>query len=105
MAGTREGGKKAAATNKQKHGDDFYARIGSVGGRNGHTGGFGSDTVGKDGLTGQERAAIAGRKGGQKSKRGPSKHPHITNEEVEKAKAKKERGGWKWLFSGRKDRQ
>lgn len=32
MAGTLEGGKKAAAKNKAKYGDDFYARIGHKGG-------------------------------------------------------------------------
>lgn len=37
MAGTLAGGRKAAITNKQKYGEDFYARIGAKGGRNGHT--------------------------------------------------------------------
>ena len=40
MAGTKAGGKAAAATNKAKYGDNFYAKIGASGGRNGHTGGF-----------------------------------------------------------------
>ena len=40
MAGTKAGGKKAAATNKFKYGDGFYKRIGSRGGKKGHTGGF-----------------------------------------------------------------
>ena len=40
MSGTTLGGKRAAASNKQKFGDDFYARIGSIGGQRGHTGGF-----------------------------------------------------------------
>ena len=103
MSGTKIGGQKAAATNLKKHGDDFYARIGRMGGQNGHTGGFASEKVGKDGLTGTERAKIAGQKGGQLSKRGQARHPHITNEEVEAAKEKnKERGGGKGLFSGRK---
>lgn len=74
MAGTKDGGRRAAATNKQRHGKDFYARIGSRGGKNGHTGGFASDVVGKDGLTGAQRAKIAGAIGGRKSKRGPAKH-------------------------------
>ena len=43
MAGTREGGKRAAETNKRLHGDGFYAEIGAKGGRNGHTGGFAAD--------------------------------------------------------------
>lgn len=32
MSGTRAGGLKCAATNKLKHGDDFYKQIGSQGG-------------------------------------------------------------------------
>lgn len=74
MAGTIEGGRKAAATNKAKYGKEFYANIGRKGGSNGHTGGFASEEPGKDGLTGPERAKIAGKKGGAKSKRGSSNH-------------------------------
>lgn len=74
MAGTREGGRKAAITNRIRHGEGFYARIGQMGGHNGTTGGFNSDVVGKDGLTGRERARIAGRKGGLISRRGPAKN-------------------------------
>lgn len=70
MSGTKVGGAKAAYTNKLKYGLDFYARIGERGGRNGHTGGFNSDKVGKDGLTGFERAKIVGAKGGKISRRG-----------------------------------
>ena len=40
MSGTKEGGLKASTTNKARHGEDFYNRIGSVGGKNGTTGGF-----------------------------------------------------------------
>jgi hypothetical protein len=29
MAGTKEGGKAAASTNKTKYGKDFYAKIGA----------------------------------------------------------------------------
>lgn len=65
MSGTIEGGRKAAKTNLLKHGSDFYARIGSRGGKKGHTGGFYNDP---------ERAAELGRIGGLKSKRGPAKH-------------------------------
>lgn len=36
MAGTKEGGKKAAATNKKIHGANFYAEIGRKGGRKSH---------------------------------------------------------------------
>lgn len=72
MAGTREGGLKAAKTNKEKHGADFYARIGRAGGSKTPKTprGFASEVVGKDGLTGLQRAKAAGRKGGQVSKRG-----------------------------------
>ena len=60
MAGTKAGGKKAAATNLERHGRDFYREIGAEGGRNGHTGGFASNP---------ELAKIAGAKGGRISKR------------------------------------
>ena len=61
MPGTLEGGRKAAATNKKRHGADFYTRIGGKGGRSGHTGGFAADP---------ELAKIAGRKGGMISRKG-----------------------------------
>ena len=61
MAGTIEGGKAAAATNKAKYGDDFYAKIGAQGGKNGRTGGF---------FANRELARIAGAKGGKLSRRG-----------------------------------
>lgn len=60
MAGTLAGGKKAAKTNISKYGEDFYSRIGTKGGRNGHTGGF---------ATNPALARIAGAKGGKKSRR------------------------------------
>lgn len=64
MAGTRAGGLKAAKTNAERHGKDFYARIGRMGGRNGHTGGFASNP---------ELARTAGAKGGKISRRGKAK--------------------------------
>lgn len=64
MAGTKEGGAKAVETVKARHGADFYARIGRLGGRNGHTGGFAAN---------HELAKIAGAIGGKKSKRGKAK--------------------------------
>lgn len=82
MPGTKAGGLKAAATNKKKYGEGFYSRIGKKGGYNGTTGGFGSDKVGKDGLTGAERARIAGAKGGKKSRRGPAKKKNDTSLQV-----------------------
>lgn len=65
MAGTKAGGQKAAATNREKYGDDFYSWIGRKGGRNGHTGGFAAN---------RQLAKIAGAKGGRLSKRGPAKN-------------------------------
>lgn len=70
MSGTLAGGKAAAETNKKKFGSDFYKQIGALGGRKGRTGGFASNFVGTDGLTGRERAKSAGYKGGKVSKRG-----------------------------------
>lgn len=71
MSGNKAGGQKAAITNKLRHGEDFYSRIGKKGGRNSTNGGFASDKLGADGLTGRERAVIAGTKGGRISRRGP----------------------------------
>lgn len=65
MAGTKEGAKKAAATNLARYGKEFYARIGRKGGQNGNTGGFAAN---------RELARQAGRKGGSISRRGPAKH-------------------------------
>lgn len=69
MAGTKDGGRKAAELNKKKYGEDFYIKIGSLGGKVGKTGGFASQKVGADGLTGVQRASVAGTKGGKKSRR------------------------------------
>ena len=63
MAGTKAGGKAAAATNKKKYGSDFYARIGAKGGQKGHTGGFAA------GEEGRERARKYGAIGGRISRR------------------------------------
>lgn len=73
MAGSVAGGKRAAEVNKRNHGDDFYSRIGRLGGKASRTGGFASEVVGPDGLTGRERASKAGIIGGLKSRRGPGK--------------------------------
>ena len=73
MSGTKEGGRKAALKCVEKYGDNFYAVIGRKGGQKGKTGGFASDKVGEDGLTGRQRARVAGAKGGHISKRGPAK--------------------------------
>ena len=60
MPGTKEGGMKAAATNRSRHGKDFYAKIGAKGGKLGTTGGFAAN---------RELAREAGRKGGMISRR------------------------------------
>lgn len=69
MAGTKAGGIKAAETNLRRD-PNFYARIGSIGGKNGHTGGFAANP---------ELAREAGRKGGRISKRGKSTKPTTKN--------------------------
>ena len=78
MAGTKAGAKKAAATIKEKYGEDFYRKLGRKGGQNGrgefYTGGFACLERGSDGLTGPERARILGAKWGRISKRGPAKN-------------------------------
>lgn len=61
MAGTINGGKAAAKTNKARHGKNFYAEIGRKGGQNGNKGGF---------YVNRELAREAGRKGGLRSRRG-----------------------------------
>lgn len=60
MSGTKIGGQAAATTNKKKYGSDFYAKIGSKGGKLGHTGGF---------FANRELARAAGARGGRISRR------------------------------------
>lgn len=66
MSGTKLGGQRAAATNKKKYGDDFYAKVGAIGGKNGTTGGFAYSKA-----NGLDWHIEAGRKGGTISKRVP----------------------------------
>ena len=62
MSGTKAGGLKAAQTNKKKYGDDFYKKKGALGGKvTGVLKGFAANP---------ELARIAGKKGGQNSRRG-----------------------------------
>lgn len=61
MAGTKKGGELAAKTNKLRHGPNFYAQIGKMGGRKSRNGGFAAN---------RDLARIAGAKGGKKSRRG-----------------------------------
>lgn len=60
MSGTIEGGKKAAATNKELYGANFYTTIGRLGGEKSRGGGFAKDS---------ELARAAGRLGGMRSSR------------------------------------
>lgn len=60
MSGNKIGGLKARDANYERHGADFYAKIGHLGGKAGHTGGF---------YNNPEKAAEAGRKGGKISRR------------------------------------
>lgn len=60
MAGTKDGGLKAAAKNIERYGEDFYAKIGAKGGKKSRTGGFAAN---------RELARIAGAKGGKISRR------------------------------------
>ena len=60
MAGTRKGGQKAAATNKQRYGAAFYETIGRMGGRKSRGGGFAKNP---------DLARIAGQRGGKASRR------------------------------------
>lgn len=60
MAGTKEGGAKAASTNKLRYGTDFYRQIGRMGGRLSTGGGFAAD---------RNFASAMGRKGGLASRR------------------------------------
>jgi general stress protein YciG len=69
MSGTMTGGVKTAETNKKKYGSDYYRNIGKLGGLKSRGGGFASNIVGADGLTGAERARVAGAKGGKISKK------------------------------------
>lgn len=66
MAGSKLGGLKARETNIKLHGDDFYKRIGRMGGKAG-------DPTKKGFASNIERAKKAGAKGGKISKRGPAK--------------------------------
>lgn len=60
MSGTNIGGKNAAKTNKERYGEDFYIKIGALGGKKSKGGGFAKYP---------ELAREAGRKGGRVSKR------------------------------------
>jgi general stress protein YciG len=60
MSGTREGGLAATQTNRLKHGPDFYARLGKLGGAAGRGHKF---------AHGKVDPAVAGKLGGRKSRK------------------------------------
>ena len=67
MAGNRESGLVAAQTNKERYGEDFYSRIGALGGKLSKTGGF---------YANRELARRAGAIGGAVSRKtGPNTNP------------------------------
>lgn len=67
MPGTMTGGKKARETNKERYGDDYYKRIGSMGGKK-HSGIKQRETVLE--RYGDDYYSKIGSKGGKVSKRG-----------------------------------
>ena len=64
MPGTISGGKLAAKTNKEKYGDDFYKKMGQMGGKAKVPKGFAKNP---------DLARLAGAKGGKISKRKSTK--------------------------------
>lgn len=64
MSGTRNGGEKAASTNKKRYGKNFYERIGAMGGKISRGGGFAANP---------ELARTAGAKGGKASRKNKAK--------------------------------
>lgn len=85
MSGTISGGRKAAATNKAKHGSDYYAKIG-------HKGGSKCRPETRWFSLHPELAKKAGSIGGSKSKRGTAKRGHkvhslnLTDEQIAQIK-------------------
>jgi general stress protein YciG len=63
MAGTKAGGLAAAITNKQRHGEDHYSKIGRIGGSKKVPKGFA--------MFPKDKVREAGRKGGTNSVRKP----------------------------------
>lgn len=83
MSGVRAGGLKAAKTNKQRYGSDFYQKIGAMGGAKSRGGGFAYDRA---------LAREAGKLGGKASRR-----TAIKQVEAEAIATEKEHAQWKQL--------
>lgn len=77
-----------------KRDPNHYKRIGAKGGANGNTGGFASYEVGSDGLTGRERASVAGAIGGQA--RVSTKGYRTTRKRPDQADAKSSKMEGQW---------
>ena len=65
MSGTKAGGAKARQTNYDRHGKDFYKKIGQKGGK--------KSGILKGFALNRELARMAGKKGGSISRRGKAK--------------------------------
>lgn len=65
MPGTKLGGQHAAETNKRKFGEDYYAKIGAIGGKKSRAGGFAHMKIHNP-----ERLSELGRRGGIISRKG-----------------------------------
>ena len=76
MAQTFDGAKKAAGTNKSKYGSDYYAKIGSMGGKKKVPKGFA--------VMDKDKVREAGRKGGAISRRGQSIKHDMGYEDITK---------------------
>lgn len=63
MSGSKIGGAKARDTNKKLYGEDYYVKMGAIGGKLGRTGGFAA------GEEGRKRARIYGAVGGRISRK------------------------------------
>lgn len=101
MKGYEEANRKWRETMLARYGGvkDLHKRmqeIGSKGGASGkgpgYKGGFASDEVGEDGLTGRQRARLAGAVGGKRSRRGPAKDDIEKAEAVLKSEVEKDGG-------------
>lgn len=79
MAGTKAGGIKAARTNKLRNGEDFYAKIGKMGGMKSTGGGFASMT--------HEQVSACGKKGGCRGRRGAQIRSELENIIVSEVKS------------------